>query len=91
MAMKNPPHPGELIGDVLAELGISISAAAKSLGVTRQQIQRDGQKAEEGAARSGAHNRHEKHADGAKREHTKHEPRRVLEEVHGQGQGAHHQ
>jgi antitoxin HigA-1 len=38
MAMKNPPHPGEMIGDALAELGISISAAAKSLGVTRQQI-----------------------------------------------------
>jgi antitoxin HigA-1 len=38
MAMKNPPHPGEFIGDVLSELGVSISAAAKSLGVTRQQI-----------------------------------------------------
>ncbi len=38
MAMKNPPHPGEMIGDSLSELGISISAAARSLGVTRQQI-----------------------------------------------------
>jgi antitoxin HigA-1 len=38
MAMKNPPHPGEMIGDALEELGVSISAAAKSLGVTRQQI-----------------------------------------------------
>ena len=38
MAMKNPPHPGEMIGDALSELGISISAAARSLGVTRQQI-----------------------------------------------------
>jgi antitoxin HigA-1 len=38
MAMKNPPHPGEMIGDTLNELGISISAAARSLGVTRQQI-----------------------------------------------------
>jgi antitoxin HigA-1 len=38
MAMKNPPHPGEMIGDALDELGVSISAAAKSLGVTRQQI-----------------------------------------------------
>jgi antitoxin HigA-1 len=38
MTMKNPPHPGEMIGDTLNELGISISAAARSLGVTRQQI-----------------------------------------------------
>jgi antitoxin HigA-1 len=38
MPMKNPPHPGEMIGDALEELGVSISAAAKSLGVTRQQI-----------------------------------------------------
>ena len=38
MEMKNPPHPGELIGDNLAELGVSISAAAKALGITRQQL-----------------------------------------------------
>lgn len=38
MPMKNPPHPGEMIGDTLSELGISISAAARSLGVTRQQV-----------------------------------------------------
>jgi antitoxin HigA-1 len=38
MEMKNPPHPGELIGDALDELGVSISAAAKSLGITRQQL-----------------------------------------------------
>jgi addiction module HigA family antidote len=38
MQMKNPPHPGELIGDSLDELGISISAAAKGLGITRQQL-----------------------------------------------------
>ena len=36
--MKNPPHPGELIGDTLEELGVSISAAAKALGITRQQL-----------------------------------------------------
>jgi addiction module HigA family antidote len=36
--MKNPPHPGELIGDALSELGVSISAAAKTLGITRQQL-----------------------------------------------------
>jgi plasmid maintenance system antidote protein VapI len=29
MEMKSPPHPGELIGDSLEELGMSISAAAK--------------------------------------------------------------
>jgi antitoxin HigA-1 len=38
MEMKNPPHPGELIGDTLDELGVSISAAAKGLGITRQQL-----------------------------------------------------
>lgn len=38
MPMKNPPHPGEMIGDSLEEMGISISEAAKGLGVTRQQL-----------------------------------------------------
>jgi addiction module HigA family antidote len=38
MEMKNPPHPGELIGDNLQELGISITAAARGLGITRQQL-----------------------------------------------------
>jgi addiction module HigA family antidote len=38
MPMKNPPHPGEMIGDSLEELGISITDAAKGLGVTRQQL-----------------------------------------------------
>jgi antitoxin HigA-1 len=36
--MKNPPHPGGLIGDNLEELGVSISAVAKALGITRQQL-----------------------------------------------------
>ena len=38
MPMKNPPHPGEMIGDEIEALGVSISAAAKALGVTRQQL-----------------------------------------------------
>jgi addiction module HigA family antidote len=38
MQMKNPPHPGELVGDSLDELGVSISHAAKGLGITRQQL-----------------------------------------------------
>ncbi len=38
MPMKNPPHPGEMIGDGLEEIGVTISAAAKGLGVTRQQL-----------------------------------------------------
>src|SRR5664279_1488714 len=38
MEMKNPPHPGELIGDTLDELDVSIVAAAKGLGITRQQL-----------------------------------------------------
>jgi antitoxin HigA-1 len=36
--MKTPPHPGELLGDTLEELGLSVSAAAEGLGVTRQQL-----------------------------------------------------
>jgi addiction module HigA family antidote len=38
MEMKNPPHPGELVGDNLTELGVSISLAAKGLGISRQQL-----------------------------------------------------
>ena len=38
MPMNNRPHPGEMIGDTLAEAGVSIVAAAKGLGVTRQQL-----------------------------------------------------
>ncbi|MBI1869272.1 MAG: HigA family addiction module antidote protein [Methylocystis sp.] len=38
MPMKNPPHPGQMIGDSLEEMGVSISEAAKGLGVTRQQL-----------------------------------------------------
>jgi addiction module HigA family antidote len=38
MAMKNPPHPGELLKDNVDELGLSVAEAAKGLGVTRQQL-----------------------------------------------------
>jgi antitoxin HigA-1 len=38
LPMKNPAHPGELIGETLMELGVSISEAAKVLGITRQQL-----------------------------------------------------
>jgi addiction module HigA family antidote len=38
MDMKNPPHPGELVGDNLDELRITISNAAKALGISRQQL-----------------------------------------------------
>jgi antitoxin HigA-1 len=38
MEMKNPPHPGELIGDNLDELGVSVTEAAAALGITRQQL-----------------------------------------------------
>jgi addiction module HigA family antidote len=37
MAMKNPPHPGELIRDNIDDLGLSVAAAA-GLGITRQQL-----------------------------------------------------
>ncbi|SDR32382.1 addiction module antidote protein, HigA family [Rhizobiales bacterium GAS113] len=38
MPMKNPPQPGQMIGDTLEENSISITQAAKGLGVTRQQL-----------------------------------------------------
>lgn len=38
MAMKNPPHPGELVRDNLEELKLSVAEAADGLRVTRQQL-----------------------------------------------------
>jgi addiction module HigA family antidote len=38
MPMKNPPHPGELIRDNIADLGLSVAEAAVGLGITRQQL-----------------------------------------------------
>lgn len=35
MPMKNPPHPGEGLKDDLKELGLTVTAAAKALGVGR--------------------------------------------------------
>ena len=36
--MKNPAHPGEVVADALNELRVSVVAAAKALGVTRQHL-----------------------------------------------------
>ncbi len=36
--MKNPPHPGEMLGDMLDEMNISVADAAKALGISRQQL-----------------------------------------------------
>ena len=38
MKMKNPPYPGVIVADNLAELGVTIKDAAEALGVTRQQL-----------------------------------------------------
>jgi antitoxin HigA-1 len=39
MIMHDPPHPGEVIRDLcLIPLGISVTAAARSLGVTRKAL-----------------------------------------------------
>ena|ERR1700722_11785321 len=39
MAMHNPPHPGEIIReDCLKPLGVSVTAAAAWLGVSRQSL-----------------------------------------------------
>ncbi len=37
--MKNPPHPGGLIRrEIIEPLGLSVSAAAEILGVSRQAV-----------------------------------------------------
>jgi len=39
MAMKNPPHPGEIIRDLcINPLGLSVTKAAEGLGVTRKTL-----------------------------------------------------
>ena len=39
MAMKTPPHPGETIRELCIEpLGLSVTAAAKGLGVSRKAL-----------------------------------------------------
>ncbi len=38
MRMKNPCHPGRLVKSDLDYLGLSVSEAARGLGVTRQQL-----------------------------------------------------
>ena len=41
MRMHNPPHPGLLIReDVLPELGLTVTEAAKQLGVSRVTLSR---------------------------------------------------
>ena len=39
MLMYNPPHPGEIVKELCLEpLGISVTAAAKGLGVSRKTL-----------------------------------------------------
>jgi addiction module HigA family antidote len=39
MTMHNPPHPGEVIRELcLAPLGLTVTAAAEALGVTRKAL-----------------------------------------------------
>ena len=38
MAMKNPPHPGLTIRNMIEELDVSITRAAIALGVNRQTL-----------------------------------------------------
>jgi addiction module HigA family antidote len=39
MSMRNPPHPGGIVRrQCLEPLGLSVTAAAKGLGVTRQAL-----------------------------------------------------
>ncbi len=36
--MKDPAHPGNLVREILAELGLSVTDAAAALGVTRPAV-----------------------------------------------------
>ena len=39
MPMRNPPHPGEIVKrDCLEPLGLTVTRAARGLGVTRQTL-----------------------------------------------------
>ena len=38
MEMKNPVHPGLLVGECLNDLGLSVMEASTGLGITRQQL-----------------------------------------------------
>ena len=39
MPMKHPPHPGRIVRqDCIEPLGLTVTAAAKALGVTRQAL-----------------------------------------------------
>jgi len=39
MAMKNPPHPGEIVRDAIENgLGLTVTAAAEGLGVSRKTL-----------------------------------------------------
>ena len=40
MPMKNPPHPGGIVKDCIDDLGLSVTDAAKVLGVTRPTLSR---------------------------------------------------
>jgi len=40
MPMKNPPHPGGIVKDCIDDLGLSVTEAAKTLGVARPTLSR---------------------------------------------------
>ncbi len=40
MEMRNPAHPGLLVKECIADLGISVAEAAAARGITRQQLHR---------------------------------------------------
>lgn len=38
MAMHSPSRPGDMVGNMIQELGLTVTAAARHLGVTRQTL-----------------------------------------------------
>ena len=38
MAMHSPSRPGDMVGNMISEMGLTVTAAARHLGVTRQAL-----------------------------------------------------
>lgn len=38
MPMHNPSRPGNMVGNMIEEMGVTVTAAARHLGVTRQAL-----------------------------------------------------
>ena len=55
MSMHNPAHPGEILRELVIEpLGLSVTEAARHLGISRKTLSKSTQRSWCGYARDGA-------------------------------------